>query len=285
MASPSRAFYCNSDVDCGTIQERLRQRRQVIVLCRASLSTTAAARAKEKAGRGILKLAAGRLLLVSDDPETGQIWVYALGQQGLEVVLVSSAEEALDRWGMESFDLIIVDYHALQLDGVDVCRRLRAEAISPILLLTPSGNEAHVLEAYEAGVDECIAKPISPPLFLAKVRAWLRRSWTVPAEGLDNLQAGDFQLDPIRRELVTATGAVIKLTNLELRLLQLLMSHPGQVLESDLIVDRVWGYTGGGDSVLLKNLVYRLRRKIEPEPSEPSYIETVAGEGYTFHPS
>jgi DNA-binding response OmpR family regulator len=226
----------------------------------------------------------GRLLLVSDDSETGQIWVYALGQQGLEVVLVGTAEEALDRWTMETFDLIVVDDNSPQLDGVDVCRRLRAEAVNPILLLTPSRNEAHVLQAYEAGVDECIAKPMSPPLFLAKVRAWLRRSWTVTAEALDNLQAGDLQLDPTRRELVTATGAVIKLTNLEFRLLQLLMRHPGQVLESNVIIDRVWGYTGGGDSVLLKNLVYRLRRKIEPEPSEPRYIEAVAGEGYTFQP-
>jgi len=253
------------------------------VLCRASLSTSAA-RAKEKAGRGIQKLADGRLLLVSDDPETGRLWAYAFSQWGLEVVLVGSAEEALDRWGMESFDLIIVDYHGLQLDGIDVCRTLRAEAISPILLLTPSGNEAHVLEAYEAGVDECIIKPIGPPLFLAKVRAWLRRSWTIPAEALDTLQVGDLQLDPSRRRVMTATGSVIKLTNLEFRLLQLLMSHPGQVLESDVIMDRVWGYTGGGDSVLLKNLVYRLRRKIEPEPSEPRYVETVSGEGYTFQP-
>jgi DNA-binding response OmpR family regulator len=227
---------------------------------------------------------AARALLVSDDAETGHTWAFALGQRGLEVVLVDSAEDALHKWAAETFDLVIVDDHTLHLEGVDVCRRLRAEAVNPILLLTPSHNEADLLKAYEAGVDECIAKPISPPLFLAKVKAWLRRSWTLPAEALDNLRAGDLQLDPTRRELVTETGAVINLTNLEFRLLQLLMSHPGQVLESDLIVDRVWGYTGGGDSVLLKNLVYRLRRKIEPEPSEPRCIETVSGQGYTFHP-
>lgn len=225
-----------------------------------------------------------RALLVSDDAETAQTSAFALGQRGLEVVLVGSVEGALHKWAAETFDLILVDEHTPQFDGVDLCRRMRAEAVNPILLLTSDGGEAHLLEAYQAGADECIAKPISLQLFLAKVMAWLRRSWTVPAEALDNLRAGDLQLDPTRRELVTATGAVINLTNLEFRLLQLLMSHPGQVLESDLIVDRVWGYTGGGDSVLLKNLIYRLRRKIEPEPSQPSYIETVAGEGYTFHP-
>lgn len=223
-----------------------------------------------------------RVLLVSDDPETGQIWTYALSQQGIEVVLAGSAEEALDRWAEESFDLIVIDIHTPQLNGMDVCRRLRAEAINPILLFTPGRSEAHILEAYGAGVDECITKPISPPLFLAKVRAWLRRSWTVPVGSLDSLQVGDLRLDPARREVVTATGSAVKLSNLEFRLLHFLMNHQGRALEPDAIIDCVWGYTGGGDSTLLKNLVYRLRRKIEPDPSQPRYIQTVAGEGYIF---
>lgn len=159
-----------------------------------------------------------------------------------------------------------------------------AEAVNPILLMTPRRHEAHLLEAYQAGVDECIVKPISPSLFLAKVKSWLRRSWTVPAEALNGVQAGDLQLDPARRELITATGSVVKLTNLEFRLLHLLMSHRGQVLDSNLIIDRVWGYTGGGNSVLLKNVVYRLRRKVEPDPSQPRYIQTATGERYTFQP-
>lgn len=225
-----------------------------------------------------------KVLLVSDELETGEIWAYALVQQGIEVVLAGSAEEALDRWAEESFDLIIIDIHAPQLGGIDVCRQLRAEAINPVLLFTPSRSEAHILEAYEAGVDECITKPISPPLFLAKVRAWLRRSWTIPAGSLDSLQVGDLRLDPARREAVTATGSAVKLSNLEFRLLHLLMNHQGRALEPDAIIDCVWGYTGGGDSALLKNLVYRLRRKLEPDPCQPRYIQTVAGEGYTFQP-
>jgi len=125
---------------------------------------------------------------------------------------------------------------------------------------------------------------MSPRLLLAKVRDWLRRSWTIAAEALDPLQVGDLRLESTGRQVVTADGYGVKLTNLEFRLLHLLMSDAGQALESNVIVDRVWGHTGGGDSVLLKNLVYRLRRKIEPEPSEPRYIETVAGEGNTFQP-
>lgn len=150
------------------------------------------------------------------------------------------------------------------------------------MLLTPGRNEAHILEVYQAGVDECIVKPVSPSLFLAKVGAWLRRSWTIPAEAMEDLQVGDVRLEPARREVAIATGSAVKLTNLEFRLLHLLMTHRGQVLEPDVIIDRVWGYAGSGDSAALKNVVYRLRRKIEPDPSRPRYIQTVAGEGYTF---
>jgi two-component system response regulator RegX3 len=224
------------------------------------------------------------VLLVSDDPETAQIWAYALSKRGLGVALVGSAQEAVDRQAKEVFDLIVIDVQTLQLDGIDLCWRLRAEAIVPILLFTPRRDEAYALKAYEAGVDEYIVMPISPALFLAKVSAWLRRSWTVAAEALNTLQAGKFQLDPVRRQAVTASGAVVRLTNLEFRLLHFLLCHQGLVLETDVIVDRVWGYTSIGDSVLLKNLIYRLRRKIEPDPSRPHHIQTVAGVGYTFHP-
>jgi two-component system response regulator RegX3 len=223
-----------------------------------------------------------RVLLVSDDPEAGRVWTYALGQRDVQVVLLGSAKDALARWAEEAFDLVIIDVYTPQLDGIDLCRRLRAEAIAPILLFTPRGDETHILQAYQVGADECIVKPISPPLFLAKVRAWLRQAWTVSAEALDSLQAGELQLDPARRQVVTATGCAVKLTNLEFRILHLLMSHQGHVLESDTIVGRVWGYSGMGESALLKNVIYRLRRKIEPEPSQPRYIQTVAGVGYAF---
>ncbi|MDX1522889.1 MAG: response regulator transcription factor [Anaerolineae bacterium] len=225
-----------------------------------------------------------RALLVSDDRPTGQIWAHGLGQKGLEVVLVGTAEETLKSWATETFDLVVIDVYTPRLDGIDLTRQLRTVAVNPILFLTYNTAEPHILEAYEAGVDECITKPISPPLFLAKVTAWLRRSWTVPAEALDNLEVGPFRLDPASRQLVQADQDSIKLTNLEFRLLHLLMSHQGQVLDTELIVDRVWGHSGDGDNTLLKNVVYRLRRKLEPNPSQPRYLQTMAGEGYSFGP-
>lgn len=231
------------------------------------------------------ELAGTRVLLVSDDLVMARIWGYALNQTGLEVTLTPVAGDALDRWEEGAYDLAIIDLSDSHREGISLCQRLRAQAVNPILLLTPRGDEDRVLEAYQAGADECVVKPISPCLFLAKVGVWLRRSWTVPTRSLGSFQVDGLRLDPVRREVVSTGGAAAKLTNLEFRLLHLLMCHCGQVLQSDLILDRVWGYVGGGDSAMLKNVVYRLRRKIEPDPSQPHYIQTVPGEGYAFLPN
>ena len=225
----------------------------------------------------------GQVLHVSNDREVGEIWTYALRQMGLAVTLTTSAADALAKRDQDTFDLTVIDVCGPELDGIELARKLRAEAVSPILLFTTNRDEAHTLQAYQAGVDECVVKPVSPSLFLAKVRAWQRRTWTVPAAALQSLQAGPLCLDPARRVVVLESGSTARLTNLEFRLLHLLMSHPGQALPADTIIERVWGYDGG-DSNLLKNLVYRLRRKVEPDHSQPRYIQTGAGSGYVFTP-
>lgn len=223
------------------------------------------------------------VLLVSDDREVGGIWGYALRQMGLQPFAADTAAEALSLWSEHSFDLVIIDVSGSRLDGINLVSRLRAEAVNPVLLFTPDREEAQVLQAYQAGADECILKPVSPAMFLAKVRAWLRRSWTVPAAALDLVQVGSLRLDPASRHVAVDDGHTVKLTNLEFRLLHLLMSHPGQVLSSEQIVQRVWGYADEGDLTLLKNLVYRLRQKIEPDPARPSHLQTAAGQGYILH--
>ncbi len=223
-----------------------------------------------------------KVLIVCDDPEIGRIWAHCLRQRRSEAVIFGSAEEAMSGWAEEFPDLIVIDVNSSQLDAIELCRHLRTEAVVPILIFTPRNNEAHILEAYQAGADECVPKPISPALFLAKVRVWLRRSWTFPAEALDTLQIGEMRLEPMRRMVIMEGGSEVKLTTLEFRLLHLLMNHHGWVMETDDIIQRVWGYNGEGNSALLKNLVYRLRRKIEPDPSEPRHILTEAGLGYKF---
>ena len=223
-----------------------------------------------------------KVFIVSDDQETANIWAYSLRQKRLEVIVTATAEEAIQKWVETIPDLIVIDINTPKLDGTGLCRILRGETVIPILLLSPRNNESHILEIYQAGADECVAKPISPALFIAKVTAWLRRSWTMPTEALDVVKVGELTLDPTTRRVLTKSGDPIRLTNLEFRLLHLLMSHPGWVFETEDIIQRVWGFHGNGNNTLLKNVVYRLRRKIDPDPDQPRYIYTEAGLGYKF---
>jgi DNA-binding response OmpR family regulator len=228
--------------------------------------------------------AGSAVLLVGDDREVGGIWSFALRQMGLQPVLAHSATEALSLWERQAYDLVLIDVSGPRLDGIGLARRLRAEAVNPILLFTPDREETQVLQAYQAGVDECVLKPVSPAMFLAKVRAWLRRTWTVPTAGLEPIEKGPLRLDPASRQVTVEGGNPIRLTNLEFRLLHLLMSQPGQVLGPELIIGRVWGYCGEGDTALLKSLVYRLRQKIEPDPAHPAHIQTAGpGNRYVFY--
>ena len=226
-----------------------------------------------------------RVLLISDDYSTARIWSHILNEKNIDATLLGSPEEALQVWSETIPDLIIIDAYAREFDGINLVRQLREQGVVPIILLTPVNNETYILETYRAGVDECVIKPVSPALFQVKVKAWLRRSWSMPAESLDVLKAGGLQLDPTRRQVITDDQQTINLTNLEFRLLHLLMSHPGWVMTTEDIVLKIWGYHGNGDSSLLKNVVYRLRRKIDPDQGNPRYIHTEAGLGYKFQDS
>ena len=230
------------------------------------------------------RLLNGRILLISDDLETNHVWAYLLTQKGMDVFTVDTAGAAAELFARDPFDLLIINYYFDFNEALTLSRQLRPEIANPILLFIGTQDEATLLDAYEVGVDECIVKPISHRLFIAKITAWLRRSWTIPTEALDHLQVDELRLDSAQRQIIIGQDAVIKLTNLEFRVLHLLMSHRGQVLDTNVIVDRVWGHTGNGDNILLKNVIYRLRRKIENNPSHPRFLQTVPGEGYTFRP-
>ena len=230
------------------------------------------------------RLLNGRILLISDDQEANHVWAYLLTQKGMDVSTVDTAGAAAELFAKDPYDLLIINYYFDFNEALTLSRQLRPEIANPILLFIGTQDEATLLDAYEAGVDECIVKPISHRLFIAKINAWLRRSWTVPTEALDHLQIDELRLDSTQRQIIIGQESVVKLTNLEFRVLHLLMSHRGQVLDTNVIVDRVWGHTGHGDNILLKNVIYRLRRKIEDNPSHPRFLQTVPGEGYTFRP-
>ena len=222
-----------------------------------------------------------KIFVVCDQKDTAPVWGYILGQRGLSVILETSMEKAIDRWSAEITDLVVLDVDIPHEDRMELYQKFRAVSVAPILLFLPAYHETQILAAYAAGVDEVVIKPISPAIFLAKIMAWTRRSWTVTVEGLNLVKVGKHRLDPARRCLVNPQGLEIKLTNLEFRLLHLLMSRPGHVFSAEGIIQSIWGGYDNGDQILLKNVVYRLRRKIEANPSNPVLVQTGPG-GYSF---
>ena len=222
-----------------------------------------------------------KIFVVCDQRDTAPVWGYILRQQGLKVILETSLEKAMDHWSGEITDMIILDIAVPHATRMECYKAFRGQSVIPLLVLLPSYHETEVLDAYSAGVDDVVIKPISPPIFLAKIMAWVRRSWTVPAGSLNLVNAGGHRLEPARRSMIKPDSLEISLTNLEFHLLHLLMSRPGYVFTTEEIVQAIWGGYGDGDQVLLKNVVYRLRKKIEADPSHPMLLQTGQG-GYSF---
>ena len=221
-----------------------------------------------------------KVLIVSNQQTTGPLWVFSLQQQKINVALEAFPANTLQRCETEAPDLIILDINLPEAQILELLRNLRAEFLTPILLLAPARTEEFVIEAYKAGVDDCIPKPVSPSLFQAKVKVWLRRFGSISADALNPVKVGTMQLFPAERMVFLKNGSAIRLTNLELRLLYYLMNRPGQIVPIEELNQRVWGYTAEVDNTMLKNVVYRLRRKIELDPANPLIIQTVVGVGY-----
>jgi DNA-binding response OmpR family regulator len=218
-----------------------------------------------------------RVFVVCDQSATAPIWGYLIREKGLVAILETVVERAMDRALEDIPDLIVIDINGSHAQRMELCRKYRALTACPMLLFMPSNNELEILEAYQAGVDECVVKPISPAIFLAKIMAWIRRSWSQPMSPVGTSQ---LKLDPAHRSALGRAGREVRLTNLEFRLLHLLMSRPGNVFKADEIMRTVWGLEKV-DLTLLKNVVYRLRKKLEEETGEAQLIQTQPG-GYSF---
>ena len=225
-----------------------------------------------------------KILVVSNLQTTSPMWAFNSTRLHANVILETNPGNAIESWAEKTPDLVVFDLAVENSAVIDLIRKIRCEAIIPILLLTSERTEAFLLDAYEAGADECIPKPITPSLFNAKIKAWLRRSSSAPFAMLDPLNLGNFNLVPSNRTLITEDRDPIHLTNLEVRLLYYLMGRPGRTVTVEELCERVWGESGEGNATTLKNVVYRLRRKMEADPANPHYIRTVTGVGYQFEP-
>jgi DNA-binding response OmpR family regulator len=222
-----------------------------------------------------------KILIVSNLQTTSPLWTFNLTQRHWDITLEPHPDNAAQRWSEVLPDLIVCDMDS-EAVSIELIAKLREEAVLPILLLTSNRSESFLLEIYRAGVDECVLKPIPPLLLEAKLRAWLRRSSNVPVEVLETLKVDDLHLIPSDRAVIFDSKDPIHLTNLELRLLYYLMGRSGRTLTTEELCHRVWSHHSLGDPTTLKNLVYRVRRKIEADPAHPHYLHTVPGVGYRF---
>ncbi len=218
-----------------------------------------------------------KALVVDDDRVLAELVTFALHREGFEVIQAYDGEVALRRWAEEEPDVIVLDVNMPKVDGFAVCRRIRAEDETPIIMLTVRGDEDDIVRGLELGADDYIPKPFSPRQLVARIHAVLRRAGRTPTSAVR--QVGQLTLDPSRREVQVGSSDAISLTPLECQLLELLMLNVGHVLTHNAIIDHVWG-PEGADRDMLRQVVHRLRDKIEPDSSEPIYIETVSGLGY-----
>jgi DNA-binding response OmpR family regulator len=219
-----------------------------------------------------------KILVVDDDLELQRLIAFALRQAGYLVLEAGDGPTALAAFESERPDLVLLDVNLPRMNGFEVLRRLRAlGAKVPIMMLTVRAGEEDQVRGLDLGADDYLAKPFSPRTLLARVRAHLRRT------GADRgapVAQGDLALDAERQSVSVAGREAVHLTQLEFRLMQLLIANAGHSLPTERLTTHVWGRRGMGDRQMLKQLVHRLRRKIEADPAEPRYLRTVSGLGY-----
>ena len=227
-----------------------------------------------------------KILVVDDDRVVADLVMFTVRRAGYEAVMASDALSTLRRWQEDQPDLIILDINlpgTTQLkDGFAICQHIRSQSDVPIILLTVRGEENDIVRGLEAGADDYILKPFSPRQLTARVQAVLRRGRG--AEGSHprtQLSIDGLEFNPKLREVSLSNGETKSLTSLESRLLEYLMLNAGHILTTNDLISDVWG-ASGGNSEMLRQLVRRLRSKIEDDPTKPFYIQNLPGLGYAF---
>jgi two-component system, OmpR family, response regulator len=226
---------------------------------------------------------AARILLVDDEQSVQTLLAYPLRKDGYEVVSAVDGREALDRFGEQRFDLVVLDIALPRLDGIEVCRRLRARSQVPIIMLTAKDDETDKVLGLEMGADDYITKPFSVREFRSRVRAALRRAGMLGArpDADEPIVAGEIEIDFERRS-VTARGENAGLTYVEFEILATLAAAPGRVMTRESLLARVWGDSAYRDPRTIDVHIRHLREKLERDPREPEYLFTVRGVGYRF---
>ncbi len=218
----------------------------------------------------------GRVLVVDDDTALAEMMGIVLGAEGFDPVFCADGGEALGAFRTSRPDLVLLDLMLPGTDGVEVCRRIRAESGVPIIMLTAKSDTADVVVGLESGADDYVVKPFDPKELVARIRTRLRPP---PSASGPRLRIGDLTVDAAGHEVLRA-GSSIPLTPLEFDLLHTLASKPHQVFTREMLLEQVWGYHYKADTRLVNVHVQRLRAKVEVDPENPRIVTTVRGVGY-----
>ena len=222
-----------------------------------------------------------KILVVEDEASFSEALSYVLGKEGFEVVLADTGDGAIAAFDKGGADLVLLDLMLPGLSGTEVCKQLRSRSDVPIIMLTAKDTEVDKVVGLELGADDYVTKPYSKAELVARIRAVLRRQGDVsnPQEGV--ITAGPVRID-VERHQVNINNELISLPLKEFELLEFLVRNSGRVLTRAQLIDRVWGSDYFGDTKTLDVHVKRLRAKIESDPANPVYIQTIRGLGYKF---
>lgn len=219
-------------------------------------------------------------LLIAEDPDEVAIFSMVLQRAGLAVSTAQELEQVIQNWSERPADLLLLALS--EPSPQEQVRQIRSESLVPLIVVVDRMDDRLHAQLLRLGADLVIAPPFGLKVLIAQVGVLLRRGGSVPTFNLPSLSVAGLTLDPTSRTIEAPNKTGQRLTHLEFRLLYTLMMNRNQIIPTETIVERVWGYTGQGDRDLVRGLVSRLRVKVEPDPRHPTYILTVPGIGYTF---
>jgi len=223
-------------------------------------------------------VSAGRILIVDDDPQIRRVMRVTLTGQEYEVDDAKDGEATLEKLRAQRFDLVLLDMNMPGMTGLETCRAIRAQSEIAIIMLTVRDSEEDKVEALDAGADDYVTKPYNAPELLARIRAALRRTpWTQGLSGRVKIGSAEIDFDTRR---VTARGRDVRLTPKEFELLRYLMAHANKVVPHRELLQAIWGPDYGDQVDYLRVFVNQLRKKIETNPSSPTYLITEPWVGY-----